>query len=103
MCTNVTPALYCRVLAFSPLWEEVSQGHSLCILNCNIETDCTFKGAGTQYIHKTKYHLFTVAYVYVPGDEAPSARHQLQSRHWLVTSLSKYICLYDPMHLPIYR
>ena len=89
----ITHAPYCRVLAFSPFWEEVSQSHSLCILNCNIETDFTFKGAGTQYIHKTKYHLFTVAYVYMPSDEAPSARHQLQSRHWLVTSGQHWYCM----------
>ena len=32
-CTNVTHAMYCRVLAFSPFSEEVLQTHSLCILN----------------------------------------------------------------------
>ena len=32
---------------------------------------CSFPSSAN-YIHITKYHLFTVAYVYVPGDEAPS-------------------------------
>ena len=51
----ITHALYCRALAFSPLWEEVSQGNSLCIISCNIQTDCPFKGAG----HSSNQKLFT--------------------------------------------